>query len=159
VAEKSELLEIGTIGRAHGLKGEVSVNLSTNVADRLVVGGTLDTDRGRLTVRTIRPHQQRQLVTFDGVDDRTAAEALMGVRLLAEPLDAPPEDGYWVHDLIGARVREPDGTERGVVSSIEANPASDLLVLDSGALVPVRFVSSVLDGVVEVDVPEGLFDL
>ena len=78
--------------------------------------------------------------------------------LLAEPIDDP--DTLWIHELIGCRVRSQDGVDRGVVESVQANPASDLLVLDSGALVPLRFVvGEPADGVIAVDVPDGLFDL
>jgi 16S rRNA processing protein RimM len=159
MSEERALLDIGTIGRPHGLQGEVVVKLSTNVDDRLHVGATFVTDLRVLDVRSVRPHQGHQLVTFDGIADRAAAESIRGLVLRAEPLDEPPAEGYWVHDLIGSRVAELDGLERGVVEAIEANPASDLLVLDSGALVPVQFVVRVGAGLVEIDPPEGLFDL
>ena len=65
-----------------------------------------------------------------------------------------------MHRLIGSRVVEPDGTDRGVVESVQDNPASDLLVLDTGALVPLRFLveRDAQDRLV-VDVPVGLFEL
>jgi len=65
----------------------------------------------------------------------------------------------WVHELIGSTVREVSGTERGVVEAVVANPASDLLELDSGDLVPLTFVVEFVNGVVLIDVPDGLFDL
>ena len=68
-------------------------------------------------------------------------------------------DALWVHELIGRRVVEVDGTEHGTCVSVIANPAADLLELDSGALVPSNFVVSNADGVIVVDTPEGLFDL
>ena len=94
---------------------------------------------------------------FAEVADRTAAERLANLPLYAEPIDDP--DALWVHELIGARVVEVDGTERGRCVSVVANPAADLLELDSGALVPSVFVVSNVDGVITVDVPDGLFDL
>jgi len=114
-----------------------------------------------------RPHQGRWLVRFDGIADRSAAEALRGRLLTAEPLPAtaPAPDGgdaadtLWVHELVGARVREVDGTERGTVTAVQANPAHDLLVLDSGALVPVTFVTEHDADTVVVDTPDGLFEL
>jgi ribosomal 30S subunit maturation factor RimM len=63
-----------------------------------------------------------------------------------------------VHQLIGSVVRETDGTERGRVVSVVANPAHDQLVLDTGALVPAVFVVSCADGVTVIDPPDGLFD-
>ena len=69
-----------------------------------------------------------------------------------------PDDVLWVHDLVGAHVVEADGTERGTVTAVEANPASDLLVLDTGGLVPLRFVVFHEAGRVVIDPPAGLFD-
>ena len=95
---------------------------------------------------------------FEGVDDRTAAEALQGATLFAEAL--PTEgDELWVHELIGATVQDRDGNALGVVEAIEANPASDLLVLDGERLVPLTFVVAHEPGVVTVDLPDGLWDV
>lgn len=153
----SERLEVGSIGKAHGLGGDVHVRLITDRAERLEPGSTLATDDGTLEVVTSRPHQNGWLVRFHGVNDRNAAEALRGVVLRAEPIDDP--ETLWVHELIGARVVEIDGTDRGIVESVQENPASDLLVLESGALVPLTFVADFADGVVTVDTPPGLFEL
>ena len=74
------------------------------------------------------------------------------------PIDDP--DTLWVHELIGCTVRSADGVDRGVVESVMDNPAADLLVLDSGALVPMVFVvGSPRDGVIHVETPDGLFEL
>jgi 16S rRNA processing protein RimM len=80
--------------------------------------------------------------------------------LRAEALpDDDPAD-LWVHRLIGSRVVEPDGTDRGVVEAVQDNPASDLLVLDTGALVPMRFLVDRDDeDRLVVEVPTGLFEL
>ena len=99
---------------------------------------------------------------FEGVDDRTAAEALPGVESLAgrSPLDVElDDDELWVHELIGAEVRDRAGTVLGRVVAVEANPAHDLLVLDGGALSRWCSSSSSATGVVVVDPPDGLFDL
>ena len=102
-----------------------------------------------------RPHQDRWIVHFEGWATRSAAEALRGTTLLAEPLDDPGT--IWVHELIGADVYDQENHARGRVVAVEANPASDLMVLDTGALVPVRFVTRAAEGRVDVDVPAGLF--
>ena len=65
-------LEVGRIGRAHGLRGEVSVTLTSDRSERLAPGSVLGTDDRELVVRTARPHQHRWLVMFTGIDDRTA---------------------------------------------------------------------------------------
>ena len=153
----ARLLEVGRITRAHGVRGEVAVVLTTDRLERLAPGAVLHCRRGPLQVVTARPHQGGHLVGFAGVADRDAAEALRGLVLSAEPLDDPDE--LWVHELVGRRVVEGDGTVRGTVTALEANPASDLLVLDTGALVPLRFVVETADDRLVVDVPDGLFDL
>ena len=159
------LLEVGHIGRAHGLTGEVVVELVSNVEDRVAAGRELLTEEGRtLRVRSssLLPGRagtanQFWLVSFVGVEDRDAAEQLRGCVLRGERGQRP--DGLWVDELIGSTVHDSAGEPRGRVVSVEANPASDLLVLDSGALVPLRFVVSSQGGDVVVEAPEGLFDL
>lgn len=150
-----DLLEVGRITKAHGIRGEVIVELSTNRTERVAPGAVLETDRGALTVVRATPHQGRWIVQFEGVDGRSGAEALRGVILRAEPIHDP--DSLWVHELIGSTVVDVGGIERGTVVSVVANPASDLLELDSGALVPLRFVVSGEAGRVVVDPPTGLF--
>jgi len=151
------LLSIGYIRKAHGLHGEVLLRLITNRSERLESGAKLFTDDGSLEVFRSRAIDKDYLVFFVGVTNRTGAEALKGIELFAEPIDDPDE--LWVHELVGARLVDQNGLARGVVESVEANPASDLLVLDNGALVPSRFITSFDDGVVQVLAPDGLFDL
>ena len=155
--QPTERLDVGSIGKAHGLRGDVQVRLTTDRTERLDPGSELHTDDRTLVVGSSRPHQNGWLVRFEGVDDRNAAEALRGAVLRADAIEDP--DTLWVHELIGARIVEADGTDRGVVESVQANPASDLLVLENGALVPLTFVVDFVDDVVTVDAPAGLFDL
>ncbi|HEY5246210.1 MAG TPA: ribosome maturation factor RimM [Acidimicrobiales bacterium] len=151
------LLEIGRVAKAHGLTGEVAVDLWGGRSDRLAPGTVFTTDGGDLQVATARAHQGRYLVRFDGVADRSAAEALRGRVLRAEPIDDP--DTLWVHELVGADVVALDGRRLGRVAAVEANPASDLLVLDGGGLIPLRFVTDHRAGeTVTVDVPDGLLE-
>lgn len=157
MSKAEQLLEIGNIGRAHGTAGEVVVRLVTNRLERLDPGSRLGTNLGELVVQATRPHQDRWLVRFEGVTNRSEAEKLRGLVLSASPLEEP--DVLWVHELIGSTVREPDGTVRGTVEAVVANPASDLLELDTGHLVPLTFVTKFQAQVVTVDVPDGLFDL
>jgi len=155
--DSPELLVVGRIAKAHGLKGEVVVKLTTNRDERVAKGSQLHTDTGVLVVRASRPKDADFLVSFDGVSSREGADALRGLELRAEALVDPDE--LWVHELFGKVVVDQLGVERGTVDSVEANPASDLLVLDTGALVPVRFVTEMTDSKVVVDVPEGLFEI
>ena len=152
-------LEVGRIGRAHGLHGEVSVAPITNRSERFSAGSHLYVGDTEYVIASARPHQDRFLVRFEGIDDRTAAEALRGKLLTGEPLDAVTDGELWVHELIGEDVVTDDGTALGTIIAVEANPAHDLLVLDGGALVPMVFVVSSESGVVVIDPPDGLFDL
>jgi ribosomal 30S subunit maturation factor RimM len=80
------------------------------------------------------------------------------VELEAEAVEIPGK--LWVHELVGALVFGTDGTPLGTVRAVEANPASDLLVLETGGLIPLRFVteSDAAAGTLVVDIPEGLLD-
>ena len=154
----TEFLEVGRITRAHGLRGEVVVSLISDRHERLAPGAALESQRGTLVVVSSRPHQKNWIVQFEGIEGRDAAETWRGVALSAEPIDDP--DALFVHDLVGCRVVDAQGGDRGVVTALQANPASDLLVLDGGALVPLVFViGSPADGVIRVDTPPGLFEL
>jgi len=79
------------------------------------------------------------------------------VTLLAEPA-SDDDDALYVHELIGKHVVDQAGVDRGAVRAVEANPASDLLVLPGGALVPLRFVVRTDDRTIFVAVPDGLFE-
>lgn len=152
------LLEVGRIGKAHGLKGEVSVRLISDRTERLDRGAVLSTARGDLRVAASRPHQDRWIVQFENIDGRTEAESWHGVVLMGEPIDDPA--ALFVHDLVGCRVVDAQGVDRGAVTAVQANPASDLLVLEGGALVPLNFVVGDVDGdIIHVEVPDGLFEL
>ena len=152
-----EVLEVGVVGRAHGLRGEVYVNLVTDRTERLDPGARLRAGDDWLTVVSAKPHQHRWIVVFDGLATREQAERYTSSKLFAEPIDDP--EALWVHELVGAEVRTTDGATVGICSGVVANPASDLLEIDSGALVPIRFVTSFQDGIVVIDPPLGLLDL
>jgi 16S rRNA processing protein RimM len=154
---------VGRITKAHGLKGEVVVALSTTEASRVDVGATLWAGDRELRVVSSRPHQDRWIVQFEGVAGREAADDLRGTILSAPPIgsdEADDPDALWVHELIGAEVVDVAGRSRGRVDAVQANPASDLLVLDSGVLVPLTFVVRWVERprVLEIDPPVGLFD-
>lgn len=154
------LREVGRIGRAHGVLGELYVSLITDRVERVAPGARLLAGSQWLTVTESRQQQkQRWLIRFDGVDDRTAAEKLTNSTLMAEPLVDDVDDALWVHELIGSRIVDRQGVDRGTCVGVIDNPAHDILELDTGALVPVTFVLSCRGGVAIIDPPEGLFDL
>ncbi len=153
-------LEVARVGRAHGLRGEVAVTFTSNRPERTASGARLYAGDRVLVVRSSRQHQKRWLVHFDGIDDRTQAELLLGQVLTADALDDDADiDALWVHDLIGAVVVDATGTSIGTVTAVEANPAHDLLVLDTGPLIPMVFVAQHGDGRVLVELPDGLLEL
>ena len=161
------LLEIGRLGRAHGVKGGLVVTLTSDRTERVQPGARLFDGQQWLTVVSGRAlPQHKWMVIVEGVTDRNEAERLAGRTLWGEPLADP--DALWVHDLIGAHVIDQTGVDRGVCISVIDNPANDLLELDTGHLVPVTFVVSNTppadDGtdagrVITVEAPDGLFDL
>jgi len=154
----AELLEIGRTGRAHGVRGDLSLILISDRTERLKVGRQLQVGQRMVTITASRPAGTRWLVHFEGIDDRNAAELLANQPVLGEPLPSNPDDLY-VHELIGSEVVDTTGTSYGVCTAVLANPAHDILELESGALVPVVFVVSASPGRVVIDPPEGLFDL
>ncbi len=150
------LLEVGTIGRPHGVRGEVYVTLLTDRTDRVALGARVWARDRWLTVTRSKPQQQRFLVVFDDIETREQAAAYTGTPIYAEPVaDA---DALWVHDLVGSAVETPDGVRRGVCVAVVANPASDLIELEDGTLIPTVFVTESAHGVITVDVPDGLLD-
>jgi 16S rRNA processing protein RimM len=166
-------LVVGRIAKAHGITGEVSVDVRTDDPDhRYVQGASLETDppeKGPLTIVATRWHSGRLLIRFEGVADRNAAELLQGILLVAdsETSRSGDDDEYWDHDLIGLSAVLGDGTVVGTVSDVLHPPGPAVLVLDRGdaaeALVP--FVPEIVPtvdlsgGRVVVDPPEGLLDL
>ncbi len=151
------LLEIGHLRRAHGVRGQLNVQLATDRPERLAEGARWYARGTWLTVVAAAPHQDRWLVTFEEIDDRATAQRFTNAVAYAEPLDDAGE--LWVHELIGAPVVDVDGTPRGTCVAVIENPAADLLELDSGALVPVVFVTEHTPSGIVIDPPAGLFEL
>lgn len=153
----SNFLIVGSVGKAHGLKGELHVRLLTNRTERLDEQSALVCDGRTLHVEKARPNGPTFLVKFVEVNDRNTAEQLKGAELLAEPIADPDE--LWVHELIGAEVVDALHGRIGVVVEMLENPASDLLVLDNERLIPARFITSFENGVIEVATPPGLYEV
>ncbi|MGA0231048.1 MAG: ribosome maturation factor RimM, partial [Ilumatobacteraceae bacterium] len=108
------------------------------------------------TVVSSRMQGSKRVIHLEGVDDRDGAEALAGRPIQAEPIEDP--SALWVHELVGSTVVDRDGTARGTCVSVIANPASDLLELDNGALVPSVFVVESAAGRIIIDPPDGRFE-
>ncbi|GAA1898558.1 ribosome maturation factor RimM [Streptomyces sodiiphilus] len=166
-------LVVARIGRAHGIKGEVTVEVRTDEPElRLAPGAVLATEpaeAGPLTVAEGRVHSGRLLLRFEGVSDRSAAEALRNTLLVAEvdPQERPedPEE-FYDHQLAGLEVVTRDGTRVGRIAGIAHLPAQDLLVVHrtGGGEVLIPFVTEIVPevdpagGTVLIDPPAGLLD-
>ena len=152
------LLEIGRIGKPHGVKGDLFVSFTSDVESRHQVGSRLvvvePAGQRELEIESVRPQQDRHVVHFRGVDDRNMAEKLVNRFLYAEPVES--DDALWVHELIGSRVVDTGGTEWGRCTGVIQNPAHDILEIEGGLLVPMPFVVSCADGTTVIDPPEGL---
>jgi 16S rRNA processing protein RimM len=168
-------LVVGRVAKAHGVTGEVVVDVRTDDPDtRFAPGTTLrgrtkgGTER-RFVVETARQHSGRMLVRLDGVADRDGADALRGTLFLVDSEDLPPiedPDEFYDHQLEGLRVRTTEGTEVGTVAEVLHTAAGELLSVradDGEVLIP--FVSAIVtsvslaDQVIEIDPPEGLLEL
>lgn len=163
----AEQVIVGTIGRAHGLRGQVTVRPRTDdVEQRFAPGATVTTGDRALTVSGHSWQQGRLVVGFAGIGDRTGAEALRGLDLWADGPAEPADDDEF-HDtaLIGLAAVDPSGQRLGEVVGVQHNPAQDLLVVRTPAgerLVP--FVAELVPhvdpdaGHVVIDPIPGLLD-
>ncbi|MCX5143222.1 MULTISPECIES: ribosome maturation factor RimM [unclassified Streptomyces] len=153
-------LVVARIGRAHGIKGEVTVEVRTDEPElRLGPGAVLATEpasTGPLTIETGRVHSGRLLLRFEGVRDRTAAEALRNTLLIADvdPAELPedPEE-FYDHQLMDLDVVLADGTEIGRITEITHLPSQDLFIVErpDGTEVMIPFVEEI---VTEIDLEE-----
>jgi 16S rRNA processing protein RimM len=152
------LLEVGRIGKPHGVRGDLFLSLTSDLAQRREVGAQLiifdSSGQRTLTITASRPQQDRWVVHFEGIDDRNAAEKLTNKFLYAEPIDGA--EGLWVHQLIGSEVEDTSGVSWGICTGVLNNPAHDLLELESGVLIPMPFVLSYDEGITVIDPPAGL---
>jgi 16S rRNA processing protein RimM len=164
---------VGRIGRPHGVRGEVTVEVRTDDPDlRFVPGAVLQTepaDRVPLTVAGRRWHREVLLLAVEGVESREAAEQLRNTELLVAldalpPLDDP--DDFYDHQLVGLTARLAGGELLGRVTAVE-HEGADRLVIEraDGGEVLVPFVAAIVPSVdlaageVVVDPPDGLLEL
>ena len=164
---------VGTIARAHGIRGQVIVNPDTDFPDaRFRPGAEVFIQRaGRvesLTITSLRFQRDRPVIGLQGVDDMNASDALAGaeLRVPVEWLAALPEGMFYQHDLVGCRVETGTGEQVGTVTAVEGDIAGSRLVVDAPSgevLVPlVRDICTTIDPGAKrivVDAPEGLLEL
>lgn len=163
-------LMIGRVIKSHGVKGEVVVEATTDEPEvRFAVGEVLHGTQGKkehtLTIKAVRTHKERLLITFEEIKDRNVADSLRGTKFFAAPLDSD-DDGFYDHELEGLHVLL-EGKAVGEVTSVVHGGSQDLLEvnLDSGKEVLIPFVHAIVpevdlaDGTCTIDPPEGLLDL
>ena len=150
------LVVIGRITRAHGLRGELGVDIRTDEPERrFAAGSSVVCGKRTLTIAATRRHSGRLLVAFEQVPDRTAAEALHGQVVEAEidPDELPDDDEeFYDHQLVGLEARR--GQARlGTVTAVLHLPDQDTLAIDvDGREVLVPFVTALVP---EIDVTGG----
>lgn len=187
----SDLVQIGRVIKPHGVRGELVIDPTTDDPDgRFATGEKLvGKQRGKereLVVKSMRPHQNRLLVVFEEINDRTEAETLRGMRFYAEPVfDDADEEAFYDHELVGLSVlncgavdeqtahnrayegAQPEPVEVGEVVGVLRNPAQRLLEvrLESGEVVLVPFVHAIVpivdvdNGAIVITPPDGLLDI
>ncbi len=136
MAETLEVV-VGMIGRAHGIRGDVTIDVRTDEPERrFAVGQALRVEGSTrtFTVEAARDHSGRLLVHFAELPDRTRAEAARGTVLVADvdPAERPEDtDEYYDRQLLGLRVRGADGSTVGTVTAVLHLPLQDTLELDT----------------------------
>ena len=169
-------LVVGRVVRAHGVTGELVVEVRTDDPDTRFAPGARLRARPKngpertYVIDSAREHSGRLLVRLDGVVDRNAADALRGNIFLVDTEDLPPiddPDEFYDHQLEGLRVVTTDGRLVGTIGEVLHTAAGELLSVTSeaGAEILVPFVSAIVTEVslenqtVEIDPPEGLLEL
>lgn len=173
---------VARVGRAHGIRGEVTIEVRTDEPERRFVPGAEFSVQpperapapapvagsalpATLTLAGVRDHNGTLLLSFDGIADRNAAEGLRGAVLEADLPDRSDEpDAWYDHELIGLRAQDPAGEPLGVVEAVEHPPAQDLLVIrrPDGQTRWVPFVTALVPtvdvdgGRLVIDAPPGL---
>jgi 16S rRNA processing protein RimM len=158
---RPERVRVGTAGKAHGLDGTVAVEGACGWFP-FAAGSYVLVDGVRRRVRRRGGTDERPLVSFDGIADRTAADELRGapLELAGDDVPAPEEGAFFRFDLVGCDVFQ-GATRLGAVAAVEDGVAHDVLLLDSGLRLPfVEAVVPVVDvaaGRIEID-PELVLD-
>jgi 16S rRNA processing protein RimM len=153
---------VGRIGRPHGLRGDVVVDVRTDEpARRFAVGTRLGSPLGPLGVTSTQWHGSRLLVHFAEVGDRDKAETLRGVELRVDvPTDERPEDPeeFYDHQLVGLNAFDSEGQRAGEVTEVLHLPAQDVLVIRraDGSSALVLFVRELVP---DVDLRTGRLEL
>jgi len=165
------LLVVARIGRAHGVNGEATIEVRTDLPEeRFIVGSVLVTEPstfGPLTISSVRNHNGTLLLGFKEVKDRTAVEKLRDVLLLADVdiSEGGDDDNFHIQELLGCRVVTDAGIEVGIMTDLVQLPGQDLLAVNhNGREILIPFVLEIVpeidveNKVITITPPEGLLD-
>ncbi|POR56782.1 ribosome maturation factor RimM [Bosea psychrotolerans] len=171
MAADTDLVLLGVIGAAHGIKGEVRIKAFTGDPLAIADYGPLSDEAGRrFEIADIRPAKEVVVARLKGVTSREAAESLAGVKLFVARDKLPPvedEDEFLQADLIGCVVVGPDGAVLGTVTAVANYGAGDLLDIATpdGRSVLMPFTRAFAPRIdvaarrIEAEPPEGLFEV
>ncbi len=165
-------LQVARIGKPHGIRGEVTVQVLTDApADRFVPGTKFVVDpvsAGPLTVESARWNKDILLLAFEGIETRNQAETLRGAKLFieTEELEADDDEGWYEHELVGLEARVGSRVV-GKIAALHTMPVQDLLVVEDaeGKEILIPFVEQIVpevnvaEGFVLLTPPDGLFDI
>ncbi len=169
-------LTVGRVVKAHGISGEIVVDVRTDDPElRFAPGATLHARKSGApqrdyVVEAARPHGARLLVRLVGVGDRDGADALRSSLFVVDSAELPPitePDTYYDHQLEGLAVRDMAGEPVGTVTEVLHTAAGELLAIKrtDGRELLVPFIAAFVPSVslaertVVIDPPEGLLDL
>ncbi|UVJ38091.1 ribosome maturation factor RimM [Arthrobacter sp. CJ23] len=166
-------LQVARIGKPHGIRGEVTVQVLTDAPGERFVPGTEfvvePASAGPLTVISARWNKDILLLGFEEIADRNAAEAIRGAKLFIETADIDDEDGdegWYEHELVGLEARVGSQVV-GKVSALNTMPVQDLLVVEdaNGKEILIPFVDEIVpevnieEGYILLTPPAGLFEI
>lgn len=160
------LMTAALIGPAHGLRGEVILDIRSDDPELFLIGtqfATSSQETPSLTLRSLRQHKDRVVAQFEEVSGREGAEGLRGVRLLTD--ERNEEDAWYPHQLKGLQAVDLEGRPLGTIKGLQMGTAQDLLLVKTGSgVVMVPFVHQLVPavdvegGTVTIDPLPGLFD-
>ena len=165
-------LQVARIGKPHGIRGEVTVQVLTDApADRFVPGTEFVVEpasAGPLTVEGARWNKDILLLAFEGIETRNQAETLRGAKLFieTEELDEDDDEGWYEHELVGLEARVGSQVV-GKVAGLHTMPVQDLLVVEDadGKEILIPFVEQIVpevnvaEGFILLTPPDGLFEI
>jgi 16S rRNA processing protein RimM len=165
-------LQVARIGKPHGIRGEVTVQVLTDApADRFVPGTEFVVEPasvGPLTVVSARWNKDILLLAFEEIETRNDAETLRGAKLFieTEELDRDDDEGWYEHELVGLEARVGSQVV-GKIAALHTMPVQDLLVVEApdGKEILIPFVEQIVpevnvaEGFVLLTPPAGLFDI